>query len=405
MDGRRVSGSGPIDPLLSYFLTRGARAVAIVEQPHPHAHTQIECTLEIHRPGKNTETVVHNGHRRFWFIPPEERKDRTYLRLKLRDILAAFHFFAFLRKTAPDVLPIDYVFAVESLNVLIAATAKRRLGARSIIYYIFDWAPRRYASNLVNRLYLWLDRMACRSANWIWNISPRIARARAGMAGYAANLIAPQVSVPFGADFRPAADRPDSGSASPRVLYSGGLIRETGARFLPDIARLLWRSNPAVTLVVAGEGDLFTEETVRSLAEEGVKNIDFRGYIPDRPSMDALACSCDIGLAPYPDVQFSTKPYVDVSKVRTYFACGLPVVCTDVVAVSDEISANELGLVCRPDPRAISDTVIRLCTDTALRARCRSNVLAIARHGSWQHVFDRAFEAMHAQRAGASVSR
>jgi glycosyltransferase involved in cell wall biosynthesis len=394
---RRSSGSGPLDPLLAYFRDRGARYVVLVEQPHPHRDLPIECRLEVYREGRRIASHTHTAFRWLWNVPAAKRRDRTYLRLKLRDGLAAAHFARLLRRDHPD-LAVDWLIGVESLNVLIGAAFRRRLRIGHLVYYVIDWSPRRYANPLLNRVFLRLDRWACRCADFTWNISPRIERARRDVLRYSPATLGRQIAVPWAAEFRGDLIPPLERVARRDVLFSGGISEINGAHWLPAIARHLWARRRDIRLRVtsAKGGDELLARIKAELAADGVGNVEFLGFIEDLAELDRLSCGCGIGLAPYPDLAVSAKPYGDVSKVRTYFACGLPVVCTRVVGVAEEIETEGLGLVTKPDPVALAEAILRLCEDDPLYASARSRVLEKARRGGWGGVYDRAFAAMAA---------
>jgi glycosyltransferase involved in cell wall biosynthesis len=393
--GRRSSGSGPLDPLLDYFRERGARYVVLVEQPHPHRDLPIECRMEVYREGRLVASHTYGGLRRLWDVPPERRRDRTFLRLKLRDVLAMRAFVRILGRDFPD-LAVEWFFGVESLNVLIGAALRRRLRIGRLVYYVIDWAPRRYANAWLNRTFLWLDRQACRRADYTWNISPRIERARREVLRYDARTLGRQVTVPWTAEFRGDLIPPPERAARRDVLFSGGISEINGAHWLPAIARHVWQRRRDVRFHVtsAKGGDDLLARIKGELAADGVGNVEFLGFIEDAAALDRLACGCGMGLAPYPDLAVSAKPYGDVSKVRTYFAWGLPVVCSNVVGVADEIEAEGLGLVAKPEPAALAEAVLRLCEDDALFAAARRNVLEKGRRGGWRNVYDGAFAAL-----------
>lgn len=398
VNGRRVSGCGPLEPIRDYFRKYNARYIFLVDQPHPHASTPLEPTMEVYEDGELAATYAYEKKKPLWYVRPGNREDKTYIRLKLRDILATGHFFRLIRTRYPDALPIDFLFGVESINALTGDRHRRRMRIRHVVYYLIDWSPQRYRNPVMNRLFLFLDRLACKRADSVWNATHRVEEARRNILKIDPASIAPQFTVPWGTDFRQQTVKSIEQIDRMTVLYSGNISRVNGADLLPGIARVLADRNSRIRLLVTaakGDDDLL-EEIKAKIDRHGLRNIELLGFIEDASDLDQLMCSCAIGLAPYPDMPYSAKYYGDVSKVRTYFACGLVVVCTGVPPVSDEIAEQRLGIVTGFDAEEIAEAIVRLCEDDELYSKMRNNVIRKAQHHNWKEIYDKTFAGIFA---------
>lgn len=387
-NGKRQSGSGPIAPLLKFFTEQQAHYIFLIEQPHPMPDVPIDCSLEVYKDGKLVATHISICFRPFYFISPERRIMKTYLRLKLRDLMASACLLLKIRSFYPDAGPVALFIGMESINALLGAFFRKVLRIRTVAYYTYDWAPERYANRWMSRAFRWLDRQACRFADVAWNVTDLIAEARRDILHYDMSQMATQLTVPVGVEYREKWVKPYAELKKFNVIFSGGHHFDNGAQLLPDIARFVQEKDSRVCFIITGSGPM-TEELKDQVRKYGLSNVTFTGYIDGPENLDRLTCECLIGLAPYPDNGFSTKKYGDVIKIRTYFACGLVVVTTSVPPVAREIQKENLGIVTEIDARALANAIVKLCKDEKLLQTYRGNVIRKARGHSWTSIYTR----------------
>ena len=388
-NGRRESGSGPIEPLLKFFIDNRARTIFLVEQPHPLPGISLDCTMEVYRDGHLIATHTSTRFRWLYDIPSDRRVMKTYLRLKLRDILASRQLLSQIPTLYPDCGPIHFLIGMESVNTLVGQRFRKTLNIRNVIYYTFDWAPKRYHSRLMSAAFRWLDKWACQRADIAWNVTDAIAEARRDILHYDMSRMAKQLTVHYGVEFRERLVKDYDDLQKFKVIFSGGHHIDNGAQFLPDIARHVQEANPRITFVITGGGTL-TEELKAKVREYGLHNIEFTGYIEGPENLDRLTCECLIGLAPYPDTAISTKKYGDVIKIRAAFACGLAVVSTHVPPASKEIRDEGLGIVTGVDAKEMADAILKLCSDETLLRKCREAAIRKAKAHNWTSIYTRA---------------
>lgn len=388
-NGKRESGSGPIEPLLAFFKANNARYIFLIEQPHPLPDISLDCSMEVYKDGKLIATHVADRYRRLYDIPLDRRVMRTYLRLKLRDAVASRQLLALIAAQYPDCGPVDFLIGMESLNTLVGARFRQALNIRKVIYYTFDWAPQRYHSRMLSAAFRWLDKRACEKADLAWNVTDAIAEARRDILRYDMSKMAKQVTVHYGVEFRKDLVKPYDELEKFKVIFSGGHHVDNGTQFLPEIAKYVQDANPKIKFIVTGGGTM-TDELKSRVREYGLSNMEFTGYIDGPENLDRLTCQCLIGLAPYPDTSVSTKKYGDVIKIRAYFACGLAVVSTHVPPVAKEIENEGLGIVTAVDAKEMADAILTLCSDEPRLRRCREAAILKAQGHNWEGIYMRA---------------
>jgi glycosyltransferase involved in cell wall biosynthesis len=388
-NGKRESGSGPIEPLLKFFSENKARTIFVIEQPHPLPGISLDCTMEVYRYGKLVATHTSDRFRWLYDIPSDRRVMKTYLRLKLRDILASRQLLSLIPQLYPDCGPIHFLIGMESVNTLVGQGFRKALNILKVIYYTFDWAPQRYHSQLMSAAFRFLDKWACKRADIAWNVTDAITEARRDILHYDMSQMAKQLTVHYGVEFRAGLVKAYDELEKFNVIFSGGHHVDNGTQFLPDIAKYVQGVNPRVKFIVTGGGTM-TDELKAKVREYGLSNIEFTGYISGADNLDRLTCECLIGLAPYPDTDVSTKKYGDVIKIRAYFACGLAVVSTYVPPVAKEIREEGLGIVTGVDVKEMADAIIKLCSDETLLRKCREAAILKAQDHNWTAIYTRA---------------
>ena len=403
-DGKRTSGSGPIEPLIAFFTAQRARYIFVIEQPHPMPDISLDCTMEVYRDGCRIATHASDRFRWLYNIPSHRRVMRTYLRLKARDIIASRDLLALIPKHYPDASPVHLVIGMESVNTLVGQSFRKALSVRSVVYYTFDWAPQRYRNKVMSAAFNWLDKRACARADVCWNVTDAIAEARRDLLHYDMSKMARQLTVHYGVEFRKNLVKPYEELEKFKVIFSGGHHIDNGAQFLPEIARHLYAADPRIRLIITGGGTM-TDDLKRQVREDGLGNVTFTGFIESPEDLDRLTCECVIGLAPYPDTDVSTKKYGDVIKIRHALACGLAVVSTHVPPASKEISEEGLGIVTGVDAREMADAILKLCSDEALLKNCREAAIRKAKSHNWASIYARAVSETleHRQTASAAL--
>lgn len=387
-NGKRASGSGPIEPLLKFFRNR-AKYIFLIEQPHPLPEISLDCTMEVYRDGELVATHTADSLRWLYDIPSERREMNTYLRLKFRDVAASWQLLRRIPSLYPDFGAVDCLIGMESSNALVGAWFRAALKIRRVVYYTFDWSPQRYRSRWMSAVFNGLDKLACKKSDVCWNVTDAIAEARCDILHYDMGKMARQLTVHYGMEFREGLVKPYDQLEKFKVIFSGAHHIDNGTQFLPEIAKYLQAGNPAIKLIITGSG-VMTEELKAKVRDAQLSNVTFTGYIESPEELDRLTCECVIGLAPYPDTDVSTKRYGDVIKIRHSFACGLVVVSTPIPPASKEIAAEHLGKVTGIDAKEMADAILALCADEPQLRAYRENVIRKAKNHSWTSIYTRA---------------
>jgi glycosyltransferase involved in cell wall biosynthesis len=387
--GIRTNNSGPVVPLLSYFKSK-VNEVYLLEQPLPGSDF-LQTRLTLLRNGE----IVEEKLKKILFAPKKRLDDnKTYLRLKLRDFISNFYFFAknfavFKKKK------VNLFIGLESVNA-ICGIIFRKLGlVENVVYYIFDWSPFRYKNLLLNKFYIYLDKIASYYSDYTWNITYTIGEARTEILNYNASKMSPQLYVPYSFDCDETKILSDGKIDQNLVIYSGGLIEENGPQLFLQACNIVAEKRPEAKFLIIGGGGI--EEKLKEFVVSNnlQDKVNFTGYIADQEKIMELQCSGAIGVAPYPIMKESRKPFGDVIKIRMYFASGLVVVSTPVPPVSKEIAEEELGYRTTDDSaEEIAKGICLFLDDRDLLFKYRKNVITKAQSNSWEKNYSSALTKM-----------
>lgn len=181
--------------------------------------------------------------------------------------------------------------------------------------------------------------------------------------------------------FRPDLDRTkfrrEMGfSDTTAVVLNIGMIRsDKGQMRLMRAAFQVLKSRPDARFVFVGKGTGEGERESRmrqAIVKSGFADqIIMAGYRWDTPEIIASSDMVVIS-----SLGTEASPIV----LREAFACGRPVIATDIGDVAEIVRDGENGLLVRPnDIEAMAAAIIRLMDDKALAKRCGANALHFAR--------------------------
>jgi glycosyltransferase involved in cell wall biosynthesis len=283
---------------------------------------------------------------------------------------------------------IDLFVGIDSLNAL-AGIVLRFLGKIDrVAFWTIDYVPRRFRNPLLNRIYHALDRLCVARCDETWNVSPRMATARADV-----GIEGRQRVVPIGAHARP-----QRAPAEPhRIVFLGSLLEKQGVQVALRALTIVRADVPDAELLVIGDGpyrgslDVLVSEL---RLEDGVR---FTGYVDDHGVVETLIADSGVALATYDPADAGFTYFADPGKIRNYLAMGVAVVATDVPHSARWLAHAGAGVVVEYTAEAVAAGILQLLDDPNARAAAA----ALGAEGEWSSIFDEAFAGLlREERAG-----
>lgn len=284
----------------------------------------------------------------------------------------------------------DTFVGIDSLNAA-GGLVLRALGqVGHVTFWTIDYAPARFGSRLLNRVYFALDRLCVTRCDETWNLSPRMVQGRAerGVHG-------PQRVVPMGASPR----RPVAAVHPHRIVHMGSLLAKQGVQVGVEALPLIRAAAPDAHLLVVGDGP-FRRELEELAARAGVAEaVQFTGYVEDHEEVEQLIAESAVALATYDPGQVDFTYYADPGKIKTYLAAGVPVVATDVPWSAQWLAERGAGVIVEYRPEDVARGVLELFADPGARAAA----VTLGRSCDWERIFDDAFAGQARRQTNANA--
>lgn len=387
-NGKRMPTNGSVEPLRD-FLVPKIKKLVLIDQLVPGGE-DISYKVEVYTNGSLTYTSYAPS---WWYVLLKPlllltNKNGTQISFKIRDFLSVIDW-PFRNKST-----YDYLIGLESVNAL-AGILLRRLGrVKKVIYYVSDYSPNRYPHQAFNAVYLALDRFCATHADYIWDVSKAIHKARIS-AGLDPMKSAPALHVANGL-FSDQIIRGASGKKQTHALaYMGTVGPENG----PDVAikslAIVRKTYPDAQLHMIGGKPSDFSWLVPIIKKYNLGNaVIHHGFVPKAGEMAEIMDTCMVGLAPYRAIPGSPRYYGDAGKIRAYAGAGLPVICSQVPPLGKEAADFGAAVVTLDDPQYFAEAILALFSNSSRYDRMRAKAREFAKHNTWTNQFSQAFSNM-----------
>ncbi len=280
----------------------------------------------------------------------------------------------------------DYYIGLDGLCVLFGLYFRFMTIVDKVIYWAIDFVPKdRFDSKLKNEIYHFINTLGYRNAAEMWDLSPRMKEARKIHLGIDENYYRKLKVVPYGFWTEKVKRYKYSECQKDTIVFMGHLIEKQGVQLI--IRALVELPDTKLKIIGMGSYKSDLEDLAKQL---GVLNrCEFMGKIEDiRVLEDEIAKSC-IALAPYIKSLDKWTYYADPGKVKTYLACGVPVLLTDLPWNSVEIETNKCGYIITEDKVDIVSKIKEL-QNPIINELFRENAIKYSKNFDYGKIFDEA---------------
>lgn len=290
----------------------------------------------------------------------------------------------------------DIYIGCGAFNVIPGILLKILGKTDKLVLFTIDYVMKgRFGNRIVDTLYRSLDRLAFFYSDYTWNVSERISDQRLLELGEKAKT-KKQLVVPIGVPIEDA-QKIVVEKKENILVYCGSLMPEFGLEIvlesMPDLIRLY----PDIELRLIGKGALEEKLKTRATELKINNNVKFLGFIDsnlERERLLTLQKEATIGLAIYDDIPTSYKRFSDVTKPKEYMACGLPVVITSFISISDDVKKYNLGRVINDNREQTVQAIKELLDDDHERHAIENNIQKYIQNITWKNIYSKTFEKM-----------
>ncbi len=166
----------------------------------------------------------------------------------------------------------------------------------------------------------------------------------------------------------------------------GHLLEKQGVQLVLDAIPEIIKKIPDFKFKVIGTGNYEgkLKEKVKDLKIE--KYVNFLGKIEKNEDLEKeIAKSC-VAIAPYIEKLDTWTKYADPRKVKTYLACGVPVLLTDVPWNAREIEEMGCGKIIGESTKSIINSFSELNQGT-INNKYRKQVLSYISKFDYRNIF------------------
>ena len=284
-------------------------------------------------------------------------------------------------------LKFDYSVCMDGMCVFFGIFLR---GLRRIIkvnYWAMDFVPKnRFESGIKNFLYHAVNKFSYRNANEMWDISPRMIDAREEFLGIKKNSYRKHKIVSYGVWLNRIKRYSYDECEKNTLVFMGHLIEKQGVQLVLDAIPEIVKKIPNFKFKIIGTGNY--ENKLKEKVEELKigRYVDFLGRIEKNEDLEKeIAKSC-VAIAPYIAKLDTWTKYADPGKVKTYLACGVPVLLTDVPWNAKEIEKEGCGKIIGERTESIVCNFVEL-NQGAVNNEYRKQALSYISNYDYRNIF------------------
>jgi glycosyltransferase involved in cell wall biosynthesis len=273
-------------------------------------------------------------------------------------------------------------FGMDGLCVMFGRSLRRLHRVEKIIFYAIDFVPAdRFGNTVKDKIYHWVNINSYKKSDEMWDLSPRMAEAREKYLNVMEKDYKLHRVVEHGMWPNRVKKCSYEECKKNTLVFMGHLVEKQGVqlviRSIPEIIKKI----PEFRFKIIGGGS-YSKELIKLAESEHVeKYCQFLGKIENIETVEhEIAISC-VAIAPYIRALDTFTYYADPGKVKTYLACGVPVLLTDIPWNAKEIEDNLCGKIIDENTASVVDAVAFLMNE-AINKKFRINAIA------YSHKFD-----------------
>lgn len=364
------------------FVTHPDDELVVYLNKHNYANVLHICHSFYETPNRRSYYVWYRQGKRY-----KEKQSLDYSKFPepLVYLKELFYTYVWMMETK---LVWDTYIGMDGLCVLIGNALRFMRKVEKTVYWAIDFVPKNRFNNIYkDKIYAGINKIGYRQSDEMWDLSPRMAEAREKYLGIKRSEYKKLKVVQYGMWVDRIKKYSYELCEKNTIVFMGRLLENQGAQLIVQALPDLLKKNPFITLKIIGTGPY--KSTLEAVADKlkVSSHCKFLGRIEDHREVEKeIAKSC-IAVAPYIKKLDTWTYYADPGKVKTYLACGVPVLLTDLPWNTKEIVDNKCGEVITEDISNIAEKVLDLINPDK-NDQYRKNALTYARNFNYSTIFN-----------------
>lgn len=281
----------------------------------------------------------------------------------------------------------DEYIGMDGLCVL-PGNILRKLGrVKTTVFWAIDFVPEnRFPSKIATKIYHMVNIHGYKNTDEMWDLSPRMVDARQKYLAIKNSDYRKIKVVPYGMWTRKIYKVPYNMCDKETLVFMGRIIESQGVQLVVKALPQIIKRVPNFKFKIIGTGPYLQKLKFMIKKDKLEKSCLLLGKIEDHRILEKEIAKSALGIAPYINIEGSWTYYADPGKVKTYLACGVPVLTTDLPWNANEIEANKCGKIIKEDPKNIANAVIEFMNNK-MNQRYRKNAIKYAEKFNYEVIF------------------
>lgn len=265
----------------------------------------------------------------------------------------------------------------------------RKIFIEKIICWNIDFVPEnRFQSKYKNIIYRIINVNAFKNCDEMWDHTLKMAREKEKVLGIKTSNYNVHKIVPLGTWNDRITKINYKNCDKHTAVFMGHLLEKQGAQIILAAIPHIIKSVPDFKFKIIGDG-YFKNELIKLTNQLKInKYVKFLGKIESDTMMEKKIAKCSLGVAPYiKSIDTYTKFGADPGKIKTYLACGLPILLTDVPYNAQKIAKYGCGIIINEDPKQVAKHIIKIITNNRINQDMRNKAIKFAKTFDYNHIF------------------
>lgn len=283
----------------------------------------------------------------------------------------------------------DLFVGSDNLNAFSGILLKKLGRVKKVVYYVIDYDPHRFQNRILNKIYHYIDQFCVLHADETWNVSPRMEPARKEYFQFDGGR---QKVVPVGIWFERIQRENFNAVNKNELVFMGHILEKQGVQYVLEAIPVIKKEIPKFTFLVIGGGEYL--DVLKMKTEElGISSsVKFTGYVEQHSDIERMLGKSALAVALYEKCDgignISFSYFADPAKLKSYLACGLPVLISDVPHNAQEISNQKCGFLVGYESNEIATAIVKIMRDENILKEYRENAIVYAKKFDWENIFE-----------------
>lgn len=359
----------PDDDLAAYLNKKKAYKIFHIKHSFPDAKDR-RSVLDYYSKGKKTRQIKTID---YIFLPEAA--------IYLKEVFFTFRWLTGFSEKY------DLYIGMDGLSAFWGIILKKLGVCKKVAYWSIDFVPvNRFKSSLKNYFYRWVNSYSCKNADEVWDLSPRMMEGRRKFLGIQEKDYKHHKVVAYGVWTDRIRKVPFNKCEKSTLVFMGHLLPKQGVDIVLKQVPNIVKKIPKFKFKIIGEGS-FKQDLTNLVKNLGIeKYCEFLGRIDSATEMEAEIAKSSVAIAPYKKTSDNYSYYADPGKVKTYLACGVPVLMTDLPWNAKEIEKNKCGMIIKDDG---SDLIVKLIKimKPQVNNKFRKNAAHYSKNYDYEEIF------------------